>query len=101
MNTSNVLKYIRLNKFNIGNISSLYVSVKSKKNSKQEIFGREMAECFQKEQALPTLVNKDAKDGTVISELKTLISEMATLDSNNRRKINDVEIKLKFLEGIV
>ena len=78
---------------------TLCVAVESKLKSKQEIFGREMANMFQKGQPLPNLVHKVYSDSNVISQLKTLISEMTMLESNYRRKIDDVEKQLRFCEG--
>ena len=60
-----------------------------------------MAEKFQKDQPLPNLVTADDRDDGIITKLKTLISEMTAFESCSRNKIEDVESKLKFLQGNV
>ena len=74
-------------------------AVESKRKSKQEIFGREMAERFHKGQPMPALVQIDDSDEGIIVQLKKLISTMTTFESYGRNCITGVETHLRSIQG--
>ena len=78
---------------------SIDISVESKLKSKEEIFGHEMAENFRTKQPIPTLVELCDRDNRITVDLKHLIANMTKLESNNRKRIHDVEVTMKSILG--